>query len=73
MRGGICRCVLVFLVVVLPLVLARGQTGGAQPERITSDQVAADFVRAAAAAVLPRTEQSQQIAPSRPLPPTTPW
>lgn len=73
MRGGSCRCVLVFLVVVLPLALVRGQTGEAQPERITSDQVAADFVRAAAAAVLSRTEQSPQIVPFRPLPPITPW
>jgi len=73
MRGGSCRCLLVLLVVVLPPALGRGQTGGAQPERITSDQVAADFVRAAVAAVLPRTEQSPQITPSRPLPPIIPW
>src|SRR5208282_1891616 len=78
MRGGSCRCVLVLLVVIVPLALVRGQTGegqtgGVQPERITSDQVAADFVRAAANAVLPRTEQSPQIAPSRPLPPIIPW
>lgn len=74
MRGGICGCLLVLLVVVLPLDLVWGQTGTAQPERITSDQVAADFVRAASAALLPReTNQSPQLSPFQPLRPTAPW
>lgn len=79
MRGRSWRCLLVVSLVALP-VFARGQTDGVQPsrevqpEQITSDQVAADFVRSLAAAALPREAVRRPLPPPlRPIPPITTW
>src|SRR5579863_2096361 len=78
MRGRLCLFGILFL--VLLTVIALGQTEGVRAagqvtaEPVTSDQVAADFVRSLAAAVLPRAaERSLPTPPLRPFAPTRTW